>query len=124
MLCVLTATVYALEVAALPGGKIEIMIKRLNALRTNRAYVEKTPLVAVLLLEMANIQQLYRMWTEWTSAGQSVWGWVLVNLALWLWFNFYLVFNRENKFAVYGTAFGIVMNSAVIVSVLLFRYVL
>ena len=89
-----------------------------------RPLVDKTPFVAVLLLEFANIQQLIRMWTEWTAAGQSLWGWVCVNIALWLWLNFYLTFNRENKFAVYGTAFGIFMNSMVIATVLLFRHVL
>lgn len=84
--------------------------------------VEKTPLVAVGLLEAANVQQLYQMWTEWTAAGQSLTGWISVNLALILWLNFYLTFNREQKFAVYGTAFGILMNASVIASVIFFRY--
>jgi uncharacterized protein with PQ loop repeat len=88
----------------------------------NPKFVEKTPLLAVFLLEMANVQQLFRMWHEKTAAGQSLSGWILVNLALWLWFNFYTLFNKQQKFAIYGTAFGIVMNSLVILTVIYFRY--
>jgi hypothetical protein len=73
------------------------------------------------LLEGVNIQQLWRMWTEHTSAGQSVTAWLSVNLALWLWLNFYLVFNRQNKFAIYGTAVGIFLNACVLATVLWFR---
>lgn len=40
--------------------------------------VAKTPLVTTLLLENANVQQLWRMWHEHTAAGQSLWGWLLV----------------------------------------------
>lgn len=90
----------------------------------NPKLVDKTPLVSVALLEIANIQQLWRIWTEWTAAGQSIGGWLCVQIALWLWLNFYLTFNRDNKFAIYGTALGIVMNASVLVSVVLFRYVL
>lgn len=86
------------------------------------ALVDKTPLLAVMLLEVANIQQLIHMWTTWTSAGQSVGGWVCVHVALWLWLNFYLTFNRENKWAIWGTIVGIILNGAVILSVLFFRY--
>lgn len=90
----------------------------------NPKFVEKTPLIAVGLLELANIQQLFQMWTEWTAAGQSLTGWLSVQAALWLWLNFYLVFNREQKFAIWGTALGIAMNMAVCLSVVFFRYVL
>ena len=88
----------------------------------NPKLVDKTPLVTTFLLEAANVQQLFRMWTTWTAAGQSYTAWISVNIALWLWLNFYLTFNRENKFAIYGTAFGICLNTAVILSVLYFRY--
>lgn len=88
----------------------------------NPAVVSKTPLVAVGLLELANVSQLVRMWTEWTAAGQSLWGWLAVNMALWLWLNFYRVITPNEKPAIYGTALGVVMNSAVIFSVLFFRY--
>lgn len=97
---------------------------KLSAFRKNPKLVDKTPLLAVALLELANVQQLIRMWTTWTAAGQSIGGWLCVQAALWLWLNFYLVFNRQNKFAIYGTAFGIVMNASVLTTVVLFRYVL
>lgn len=90
--------------------------------RTNPKIVDKTPIVTVFLLEGANVQQLWRMWTEWTAAGQSVGAWLSVNIALWLWLNFYLVFNRENKFAIWGTAIGIVLNALVMLTVIYFRY--
>lgn len=84
--------------------------------------VDKTPIVSVALLEAANCQQLFRMWTEHTAAGQSLTAWVSVNIACWLWLNFYLTFNRENKFAIWGTALGLVLNGFVILSVLYFQY--
>lgn len=95
-----------------------------RSFRTNPRYVEKTPLITTLLLEFANVGQLWRMWTEWTAAGQSVWSWLSVNIALWLWLNFYLVFNADNKFAIWGTRIGILLNTSVILTVLWFRYVL
>jgi hypothetical protein len=90
--------------------------------RTNPKVVDKTPIVTVFLLEGANLQQLWRMWTARTSAGQSVTAWLSVNLALWLWLNFYLVFNRQNKFAIWGTAVGIFLNALVLLTVIYFRY--
>jgi hypothetical protein len=91
-------------------------------LRTNKAIVDKTPVATTILLELANIGQLYRMWTTWTSDGQSVYSWLAVNMALWLWFNFYLVFNRANRFAIWGTGVGIGLNTLVLLSVIYFRY--
>jgi uncharacterized protein with PQ loop repeat len=90
----------------------------------NPAIVSSTPLVAVGLLEWANLSQLFRMWTEWTAAGQSLLGWISVQLALWLWLNFYRVITPNEKKAIYGTAIGVVMNMAVILTVCYFRYVL
>jgi len=91
-------------------------------LRTRRKLVDKTPIVTTILLEAANLQQLWRMWTEGTAAGQSITAWVSVNIALLLWWNFYLVFNRDNKYAIWGTAVGVFLNSLVIATVAYFRY--
>lgn len=99
------------------------MFRKLWSLRSRPSWVEKTPLVTTGLLEAANVQQLWRMWSEQTAAGQSIWAWMSVNAALWLWLNFYLVFNRDNKFAVWGTRVGIGLNSAVILTVAYFRYI-
>lgn len=88
----------------------------------NPAVVSNTPLIAVGLLEWANLSQLFRMWTEWTAAGQSLVGWLSVHLALWLWLNFYRVITPNEKKAIYGTALGVIMNGAVILTVCYFRY--
>src|SRR6185436_14864017 len=55
----------------------------------NEKLVANTPFVTTLLLEGANIQQLFQMWTKWTAAGQSLTGWMSVGLALALWTNYY-----------------------------------
>jgi uncharacterized protein with PQ loop repeat len=90
----------------------------------NPSFVQKTPLISVFLLEWANLSQLIRMWTEWSSEGQSLMGWITVNIALWIWLNFYNVITPEARYAIWGTRFGILMNSAVIFSVIFFRYIL
>jgi hypothetical protein len=89
----------------------------------NPALVGKTPLLTTLLLEYANAGQLYRMWTERTAAGQSLWSWISVWLALVCWTNFYRVICPAEKFALRCTVFGVFMNSLVILSVIYFRYV-
>lgn len=89
----------------------------------NPKFVALTPILSVSLLETANAAQLVRMWTERSAEGQSLWGWMCVNLALILWLNFYFTFNKEQKFAIWGTKLGILMNSMVILSVIWFRYV-
>lgn len=88
----------------------------------NKAVVAKTPLVTTFLLEYANVGQLWRMWHEHTAAGQNLFSWMSVGLALWLWCNFYRVFNPEQKFALYCTMFGVFMNLLVILTVVYFRY--
>jgi hypothetical protein len=97
------------------------LLSRWNALRTNPTVVDKTPIVSTFLLELANVGQLHRMWTQHTAAGQEVLSWAFVNVALWLWLNFYLVFNKDNQFAIWGTRIGIGLNTAVMLSVLYFR---
>lgn len=99
------------------------MLRALQTWRSEPRLVEKTPILTVLLLEGANIGQIIRMWTERTAEGQNLWSWVSVNIALLLWLNFYLVFNREQKFAIWATAAGVFLNACVIASVIWFRYV-
>jgi hypothetical protein len=85
-----------------------------------------TPLLTTLLLEWANVGQLWRMWTVKSALGQNVWSWLCVHLALWLWLNFYIVIMPPSKgrtLAVTGTTVGIVLNGAVVLTVAYFRYV-
>jgi hypothetical protein len=89
----------------------------------NPTVVGKTPLLTTLLLEYANAGQLYRMWTEHTAAGQSMWSWLSVGTALWLWCNFYRVCCPDQKFTLRCTQFGVFMNLLVVLSVAYFRYV-
>ena len=93
----------------------------MNPLR-NPKLMKHIPFVTTGLLESANVAQMYRMWTEWTAEGQSVWGWIFVNLALILWYNWYALFAPEQKSARIATGIGIFMNSCVILSVIYFRY--
>lgn len=85
--------------------------------------VSKTPIATVFLLEGANAQQLYRMWTEHTAAGQSLTGWLCVGAALLLWCNFYKVCCPKEKWAYGATLFGFGMNTLVWLSVIWFRYI-
>lgn len=89
----------------------------------NPRFVSYTPVLTTLLLEGANVGQLWQMWTERTAAGQSILSWVLVNVALWFWVNFYKVKTPGEKFAIRATQAGIAMNTAVIVTTIYFRYV-
>lgn len=89
----------------------------------DKKWVSKTPLLTTFLLEGANVGQIKRMWTEHTAAGQSLVAWMMVWLALVLWFNFYRVITPEEKFAKYCTLFGVCMNTMVILSVIYFRYI-
>lgn len=94
-------------------------------LRTNPGVVrvvDKFPLITTVLLEGANAAQLARMWTEKSALGQSVTGWSLVWLALVMWFAYYLVIVPEKKLPRYCTAFGILVNSSVVLTVIYFRY--
>jgi hypothetical protein len=87
------------------------------------AWVARTPLLTVLLLEYANIGQLWRMWHEHSALGQNVWSWVSINVALWLWLNYYRVIvpGGLRSVAARATMVGIVLNAAVIVTVAHFR---
>lgn len=88
----------------------------------DRSVVSKTPIVTVILLENGNLQQVIRMWREGTAEGQSLWGWISVNLALLLWCNFYRVCCPNERTAFWATILGVVMNAIVIGTVVYFRY--
>lgn len=87
----------------------------------NPSIVAKTPLLTTFLLEAANVSQLYRMWTEQSALGQSLWGWINVWFALVLWLNFYRVVTPDQRFAFWATAFGVCMNTMVCLTVIHFR---
>jgi len=83
-------------------------------------WLDRSTIVATILLEWANVSQLWRMWGERTSAGQSVIAWCSVFVALALFMNFY----RAKKMTIqkWCSIGGMIMNSSVITTVLYFRY--
>jgi hypothetical protein len=87
------------------------------------AFVAKySPWITTGLLEAANVQQLWTIWTRQTAKGQSLTGWVTVGLALVIWCNFYRVVSPEaNRNALRATLIGVVINALVWLSVLFFR---
>jgi hypothetical protein len=90
----------------------------------NKALVSKTPIITTLLLEYANVGQLLRMWTVRSALGQNLYSWIAVQIALWLWLNFYITMLPEAKFAKWATIAGITLNLAVVLTVAYFRYAL
>jgi hypothetical protein len=90
-------------------------------LLSDKRIVSKTPILTTFLLEIANVLQLWEMWTTGTAEGQSTQGWICVNLALLLWYNFYRVMSPELVWAKRSTAVGIAINSIVILSTLILQ---
>jgi len=87
------------------------------------AIVTYSPIVTTCLLETANVGQMIRMWTHHTAAGQSLVSWACVQVALWLWANFYRVVTPDQKWARFTIKIGIALNFGVMASVAWFRYV-
>lgn len=74
------------------------------------------PVASSVLIESGQCGQLYRMWTQHTAAGQNVWGYVSILVALVLW----CFYHRRNKAktALYVTMLSCVILMAVIVTIL------
>lgn len=89
----------------------------------NPKIVTCSPIVTTCLIESANVGQMVHMWTYHTAAGQSLWSWILVNIALWIWGNFYRVIMPEESIARLSIRAGIVLNMGVILSVIYWRYI-
>lgn len=99
------------------------MLAVLNQWLTDPKWVLRTPIASVILLEAANLQQLWQMWVVDRSAeGQSVTAWLSVQAALWLWLNFYRVITPQAKWAIRGTQLGLTLNMSVILTVLYWRF--
>lgn len=94
---------------------------KLKSFFSDPEVVTYLPILATILLEIANIQQIYRMCSERSSLGQSVWGWVSVNIALWIWLWFYKITCPKEKVAIFATYMGIIVNLIVILVALYFR---
>lgn len=88
----------------------------------NPRFVRHSPIVTTVLLEWANVNQMVRMWRWHTAAGQSLIAWCSVNLALWIWANYYRVMIPDEKLPQQTIKVGIALNTGVILSVIWFRY--
>lgn len=90
----------------------------------NRKLVAKTPIATAILLDGGVVQQIYQMWSERTAEGQSLWGWACINVALWLWLNFYRVMlpPEDRAFAFWATVISILLNFGVIGSIVYWRW--
>lgn len=72
-----------------------------------KSLVDYFPLFSSMLIEYGNMSQLYKMWTAHTAAGQNIYGYFTVMLALLLWVIFYRLRLPGNKIAFYVTCFGV-----------------
>lgn len=86
-------------------------------------WVARFPLAASLLLELANFQQLWRMWSEGSALGQSIGAWISVQAALWLYLHFYRVLTPDQRWAILAVRISIGINWLVIGTVCWFRFV-
>jgi len=85
-----------------------------------RRPIEYAPVASAVLFEWANVNQLARMWTQRTSAGQSLTAWlsVLVGLAL------FVAYYRHKGLTVpmLTTSGSVVLCGAVCATVAYFRW--
>jgi uncharacterized protein with PQ loop repeat len=88
----------------------------------NPQLVSYTPLVTTLIFEAANVGQLIEMWSKKTALGQSLFSWSIVTFALLLWLNFYTVKTPDEKWAIWATIVGILMNLVIVATVAYFKY--
>lgn len=91
--------------------------------RKSEWFINYSPVFSTILLEYANFGQIVEMWTEKTAEGQSLLSWLAVNLALWLWLNFYMVATPQRKWAIRCQMLGIALNLIVVFSVVYFKHV-
>jgi len=72
------------------------------------------PVLSTILIDLANIGHIIRMFQEKSSAGQNPYSYLMVILALVLWAEFYRVRTPEEKIARWTAWFGVMFNLAVL----------
>jgi hypothetical protein len=85
-------------------------------------YVSKIPLLTTILFGYGAVCQMWRMWTTHTAAGQSIFGWVCVTLALMLFLQFYRIITPKEKIAFYSCLAEVFLYFGVIGSIIYFRW--
>ncbi len=93
--------------------------QRLTRLFSDPRFLDRSPIITTFLLEWANVMQIWRMTHDHSALGQNAWSWLSVNVALWLWCNFY-----RAKFlttALRMTLLGVIINTIVVLTVSYYR---
>jgi hypothetical protein len=89
---------------------------------SNPAWVGRSTILATGLFAWSYCEQLWRMWSTHTAAGQSIPGWIVMFAALLIFLNFYRVCCPKEKLAYWGTVAELVLNATVIASVTYLRW--
>lgn len=85
-------------------------------------WVARVPLLATALLQAANVAQVLRMWSAGSAEGQSLAGWLLVSVALALYYWFYRVCTPEQVWARWASSAGLIVNACVIATILTLQF--
>jgi len=99
------------------------MVKKILNVLNNPKIVTLTPIICSFLFEYANIGQIARIWSEHTAAGHNLFSWIVINISLWLYLNFYRVCAPKEKFAMWVTFINIICNNGLIFSIVWWRYI-
>jgi hypothetical protein len=83
----------------------------------------KAPVVSTFIFMLADCSQIYRMVQEQTAAGQSLYGWLAILVALAMYAVFFKVITPEEKLPLYCTYINIVTIVALAFTVVYFRYI-
>lgn len=83
--------------------------------------IKRFPLFATILIELNSVQQIIVMIRNHSSKDQSITGWLLIIAALFMWFIFYKIFNKEHKITIYSTIASIIINIIVVLIILYYR---
>lgn len=95
----------------------------LSPIENPKTLVDLFPLISSAFIECGNIGQLWRMWTERTAAGQNLWSYVSILIALLLWVVYFRL-RIGKKLAYYVTLFSLLTIGANIITIALLRWVL
>lgn len=83
--------------------------------------VKYFPILATVMLDSAGIGHIVQMFKEQSSAGQSIFSYIMIIGALFLWEAFYRIRTPGEKFAVWSARFGIGFNLAVLCAIVYYR---
>lgn len=82
-----------------------------------------TPIASLVLIEGGAVGQIARMVREQTAAGQSLWSWLAVTVALMLWFNYYRVMTPRLLLPRVTMVIGVTLNLCISLTIIYFRYI-